>query len=161
MKARGSQVRLLGWGVMAAVLVGALLVGTLTDGPERNTDDRVYDLASSMKCPQCVSQTVADSEASIAVQMREEIRTQVDEGRSDEEIRDYFVSRYGETVLLAPPTTGISLFVWAIPALGVAVALGAVLLVVRGRRRAAGAGLSDSDRALVDDALTRRHAEQP
>lgn len=153
--------RLLGWGAMALVLVGALLVGTLTDGPERSTEDRVYHLASSMKCPQCVSQTVAGSEASIAVQMREEIRAQVDEGRSDEEIRDYFVSRYGETVLLAPPTSGISLFVWALPALGVAVALGAVLLVIRGRRRAAGAGLSERDRAIVDEALARRSSGQP
>lgn len=78
-------------------------------------EDRVRDLASELRCVACQNLSVADSPAEMAVQMRGIVREQLRAGKTPDEIRSYFVSRYGEWVLLAPPARGFNLAVWVLP----------------------------------------------
>jgi len=120
--------------VLGAVLVAALAVGSgLTGAP--TTASRVAGLEGDVRCPSCEDVSVADSEAPSAVAVRHQIAQMVAAGRSDGQIESSLVARYGPTILLRPPTSGASLFVWVIPLLaGAAAATGLVVLFVRRSR---------------------------
>jgi cytochrome c-type biogenesis protein CcmH len=107
--------RRVSWVVLGVVAVVALAVGTLDDGAARADEDRVQAIASTIRCPQCRSQSAADSDAATAEAVRTEIAERVAAGESDAEIRDYFASRYGEQILLTPPADGIGSLVWVLP----------------------------------------------
>ena len=94
-------------------------------------DDRVREIASELRCVVCQNLSVADSPSDLAKEMRNLIREQVEQGKSRQEIQDYFVSRYGEFVLLAPPKHGFNLLVWVLPFLALAIGAGGVYLVAR------------------------------
>ena len=79
-------------------------------------------MAETLKCPTCRSQSVADSEAPSAKAIRAEIARRLEAGESEDEIRDYLVSRFGEEILLTPSSSGVTGLVWVLPV--VAVALG-------------------------------------
>ena len=78
-------------------------------------EDRVRAIASELRCVVCQNLSVADSPAEMAVQMRGIVREQLKAGQTPDEIRSYFVSKYGEWVLLAPPAHGFNLTVWILP----------------------------------------------
>lgn len=104
-------------------------------------DERTVDIARNLSCPVCEGQTVADSHSRVAVEMRNAIQAQVEAGRSDDEIYDYFRARYGDEVLVEPPREGINLALWWLPVVVVALGIGVVALYMRdsaalGRRRA-------------------------
>lgn len=82
-------------------------------------------------CPVCPAETIDQAQVEISFQMRAVIREMLAEGRSREEILDYFVDRYGPDILAAPPKTGANLLAWILPIVGVALGLGGVLLVIR------------------------------
>ena len=94
-------------------------------------EDRVREIASELRCVVCQNLSVADSPSDLAKEMRNLVRELVRQGKSREEISAYFVSRYGEYVLLSPPKRGFNLLVWGLPFLAIAVGGGAVYLVVR------------------------------
>jgi cytochrome c-type biogenesis protein CcmH len=96
-------------------------------------DDRARALESELRCPVCQGTSIADSPAAFAAEMRAVVREQVAAGLSDEEVRNFFVERYGTWILLAPPAQGTQLALWLAP--GVALAGGALLLVHHARRR--------------------------
>ena len=88
-------------------------------------------------CPVCPAETIDQAQVEISFQMRGVIREMLAEGKSREEILDYFVDRYGPDILAAPPKTGANLLAWILPIAGVAAGLGGVFLVIRamtGRR---------------------------
>jgi cytochrome c-type biogenesis protein CcmH len=115
---------------MGAVLVAALAIG-ITDRSPQTTAERVRDIAATIKCPTCRSQSVADSEAPAAKFLRIEIARRVEQGQSADEIRAFAASRYGSDVLLTPERSGLAGLVWVLPvALGV-VAAGFVVLALR------------------------------
>lgn len=91
-----------------------------------NLDDGVRRIAKQLRCPICESVSVADSPADLAIQMRALIRRKLEAGESDQQILDYFVAAYGDSVLLEPPRRGLGWFVWLVPV----VALGAGALVL-------------------------------
>lgn len=95
-------------------------------------EEQVRIIASQLRCPVCQNLSVADSPSELARQMRDLIREQISEGKSPEQIKAYFVSKYGEWVLLAPKPKGFRLLVWVLP---FAVASGGILLVVFVTRR--------------------------
>lgn len=100
---------------------------------------RVSALAAKLRCPVCQNLSVQDSPSKVATVFRGRIRELVLAGRSDEQILDFFVARYGDWILLAPPKRGIALTVWLAPALvlgaGLAIAVGSVRRwTARGRR---------------------------
>ena len=129
------MIRRLSWVTLGIVALVALVVGTVDEGPARATEDRVQAIAATIRCPQCRSQSAADSDASTAQAVRTEIAERVEAGESADEIRAYFASRYGEQILLTPPADGVGSIVWVLPvAATVAGAAGLGFAFVRWRR---------------------------
>ena len=141
------------WIAMAVVAVLALGVGLLGDDEPRTTDERVTALSETVRCPTCRSQSVAESEAPIAREIRAEIDTRVEAGETDDEIRDFLVSRYGQEVLLTPPSSGLAGLVWVIPVVASVLAGVGLWLAFRRWRETPTVHASASDRELVDAAL--------
>src|SRR5687768_18262621 len=111
---------------MVLVLLGAVAVGVWPDDSPRTSEERVQALASTTRCPTCRSQSVADSDAPIAREIRDDIRRRVEAGESDGQIRDFLVGRFGQDVLLTPPGSGVAGLVWVIPVAAVVLAAGAL-----------------------------------
>ena len=91
-------------------------------------------------CPVCPAETIDQAQVEISFQMRAVIREMLAEGRTREEILDYFVDRYGADILAAPPKSGANLLAWILPIVGVVAGLVGVFLVIRsmaGRQRPA------------------------
>ena len=118
-----SPVRLLGTLLGLAAL--AVIVIGLVVGEDREAD-RVEDLAGSLRCPVCRGLSINDSESTTARELRQIIADQVAAGASDQDVRDWFVDRYGEWALLDPPVKGRGLLLWAMPVLGLAVGVAAI-----------------------------------
>jgi cytochrome c-type biogenesis protein CcmH len=116
----------------ASLLVAAgLAVVTVASAADFVLEDRVREISSELRCVVCQNLSVADSPSDMAKEMRNLVREQVRQGKSAEEIQAYFVSRYGEFVLLSPPKRGFNLLVWGLPFLAIAAGGGAVFVVVR------------------------------
>lgn len=114
----------------AFVLVGGAAAQVQDPSPPEDPvqlDDRVFDLARQLRCPTCVSESVADSNARISREMRTQIRDQLQAGRSEAEVLAFFQERYGDWILLEPPRRGIHLLVWWLP--WIAAGGGAALLI--------------------------------
>ncbi len=133
---RAARRRSLVWLVLAVVLVVALLVGSgvFSSKPITNAQ-RVQAIASGIKCPSCEDLSVADSNAQTAITVRNAIAAQVAAGRTDQQIDDYLIARYGSAIVLTPPTSGWSLLVWLLPLAAGVVALGGLTLFLVRRRR--------------------------
>ncbi len=129
------MLRLLSYVAMAVVAAVALALGALGERGSATVEDRVENLASSIRCPQCRSQSVNDSEASTAQAARREIAERVEAGESDDEIRGYFASRYGAEILLRPPSTGVGSLVWVVPVVAFVVGAAGLTLAFRNWRR--------------------------
>lgn len=140
---------LLSWGLLVAVVLTALVVGAASDTGPRTSQDRVYAVADTIKCPKCVGQTVAESDIEIARQIRAEIARQIDEGRSDDEIRADLAASYGEEYLLTPRSTGVAGLVWVLPVVAIVAALGGLAFVLWRWRSRAPRSATDDDRRVV------------
>lgn len=97
-------------------------------------DERVNQLASELRCLVCQNQTVADSHAPLAVQLKQEVRQQLAAGASADEVRDFMVQRYGDFVLYRPPVKAGTLALWLGPVVILSSGLIALALVLRRRR---------------------------
>jgi len=116
---------------------------------------RVMNLATVLRCLVCQNQTLADSNAELAVDLRNQVRAQVKAGRSDEEIIDYLVARYGDFVLYRPPVKMTTVLLWGGPFVLLVAGLIGLLIALRRRARAqtpAGAAPPDA----VDEAARAR-----
>lgn len=100
----------------------------------RNLDEQVNQLASELRCVVCQNQTIADSHAPLAVQLKQEVRRQLSEGASPEQVKSFMVERYGEFVLYQPPLKPGTAMLWVGPVLILVVALVVAALVLRRRR---------------------------
>ncbi len=108
-----------------AVAVVCLSVIPVLAAP--SLEDQVQAIAGQLMCPTCAGQTVAESSAPLAQQMKQEIRRRLMRGESQEQIVAFFVGQFGESVLAAPPRRGAGLIVWLTPA--VVFLIGAAVLV--------------------------------
>ena len=116
---------------LLAVLLGAGPV--VAQQPSRPVDDQqVYEVATDLRCVVCQNLSVADSPSEMATQMRAIERERLAAGDSPDQVRQYFVERYGEWILLKPTRRGFNLLVWGAPV--VAVAVGLTLVGLRLRR---------------------------
>lgn len=95
---------------------------------------RFHALAEELRCVMCQNQSLADSNALIALNLRREVLALMRQGRSDAEIQEFLVARYGEFVLYKPRMESRTWLLWAGPALLLLAGAGAVLAVVRKRR---------------------------
>ena len=90
-----------------------ILFGCISDVDENN--NRNYDLYSKIMCPVCDGQTIGESQASIANDMKNIVDAYISDGKTDDEILKYFEDRYGTEILSAPPNSGTNTIVWATP----------------------------------------------
>ena len=137
----------------------ALLALFATAAAEEDLSPEALDIAGALNCPVCAGESVRDSNAPLSRQMRAIIQEKLDAGESRQEIFDYFVARYGETVLREPPKEGFTLTLWWMPVVGMVV--GAVIVGTFIARRV-GRGGSDAagdedvqDLRLYEDRLNQ------
>ena len=115
---------------LAVLLAWAALGGVA--GAAVPVDERVvHEVAAQLRCVVCQTLSVADSPSETANQMRQIIRERLAAGETPEQVRQYFVQRYGEWILLAPPKEGFNLLVWAVPFVGLGAGLVLVAIVLR------------------------------
>lgn len=143
----------LGWigrGLLLLVLVTAVVMlcaprvqgqGTSASPPGANAelDAQVRKLSAELRCPVCQGLSLADSPSELSQEMMSVVRAQLAAGKSPEEVKAYFVARYGEWILLEPKPHGWNLLVYALPLVLVLAGLAGVFYVAR-RWTLAGAG---------------------
>lgn len=116
---------------MAAVAAPASAPAAPADALEARTQQ----LATQLRCLVCQNQTIADSHAPLALDLKQQVRTQLEQGRNEAEIIQYMTDRYGDFVLYNPPLKSSTALLWAAPALLMAAALGGLALALRRRAR--------------------------
>ena len=123
------------WLALAAAVVVVALAAVFAPGGRGGDtpDERVRDIASELRCPVCQNLSVADSPSRLAGEMRSEIESQLEAGRTPDEVRAFFVERYGEWVLLAPTREGLNLLPWLVPVVGVVLGVGLWVYLLRRR----------------------------
>ena len=104
-------------------------------------------------CPVCPGESIDQSQNMLSAQMRGVVNEKLSEGWSDEQIRDFFVERYGPSVLLEPPRKGLGLMAWALPAALVSGAAVALFFALRAMSRSRPAEPVDVDDAMSDEEL--------
>ena len=114
--------------------------------PAENLDKRVAALAEELRCLVCQNQTLAESNAPLAVDLRNQIREQLAKGASEGEVREFMVARYGDFVLYKPPFKASTAALWVGPFVLLALGLW-VLRRVATRRRVAAPALSEAERS--------------
>ncbi|MFZ3322540.1 MAG: cytochrome c-type biogenesis protein [Usitatibacter sp.] len=105
--------------------------------PDPAVEARLKGLAEELRCLVCQNQTIADSNAPLAFDLRNEIREQIAKGRSDDEIRGYMVARYGDFVLYRPPWKPTTLLLWLGPFALLGAGAGIMVVTIRRRRKVA------------------------
>ncbi len=125
----------------AALLALALAASPLAWGqsaeianPDPAVEARLKAIAHELRCLVCQNQTIADSDAPLAVDLRRQTRAMIAAGKSDEEIRGYMVERYGNFVLYKPPFNAATAVLWVAPGLLVLGGLAGLVLMLRRRK---------------------------
>ncbi len=140
---------------LAAGGVTLLLLALPPDATGAVPEEEVHHIAMELRCPVCQNLSVADSPSEMAKEMRGLIRERLERGETREEVMAYFVSKYGEWILLSPRASGFNLIVWVLPFAAVlAGAVGIFAVVrhwnVRARVRAAGMAAPSPDPAYLE-----------
>ncbi len=146
----------------AAALIGSLALGALVAAAGTPvSEDTVLEIGSQLRCVVCQSLSVADSPSETARQMREIIRERLAAGESPEQVKAYFVERYGLWILLSPPRQGFNLLVWVVPfaALGLGLALVAILVRRWSRQSAAAQSPPDPVNPAMHERIRRELSE--
>jgi cytochrome c-type biogenesis protein CcmH len=100
------------------------------------SEKRLVAISSELRCLVCQNESLSGSHAELANDLRREIRTLIQQGKSDAEIMDFMVSRYGDFVRYRPPLKGSTLLLWFGPGLLLVGGLGALLIYLRRRSKA-------------------------
>lgn len=135
--------------LLAALLVPAAPAFAAT--PQDNT--RAAHLFTEIRCLVCQGESIADSDAAIAADLRREVRADIEKGMSDDAIRTSLYARYGDYVLFRPRLSKLNLILWLLPPL---IALGGVIwLIVRKRKskESENYALTSEEREKLDDLL--------
>jgi cytochrome c-type biogenesis protein CcmH len=140
----------------SVLFVGAALAATLLTATAQVPEDeqRYRALIAELRCLVCQNQTIAESNAPLAEDLRDQVRDQIAAGRSDDEIVEFLTARYGDFVRYRPAFKGRTLVLWLGPFAVLALAIGSVLLFVRRSRRTAAPAAPDAsqlERVLKDE----------
>ena len=149
------------WGlvlILSIFWVGAALAQDEPALESEIVDTRTEAISKTLRCVVCQNQSIYDSNAPLAEDMRRLVRKRVEAGDSDDQVRDYLRDRYGDYVLMTPPFQLNTVFLWIGPL--ILFGLGALWYVLRLRRKPQNAApeLSDADRARVAAALNGEDA---
>jgi cytochrome c-type biogenesis protein CcmH len=122
---------------------------------------RAVKLSEQLRCLVCQNQTIADSSAELAQDLRQQVREQIAAGKTDAEIIDFMTSRYGDFVLYRPPVKAQTMILWAGPGLLLIVGFGVLLSVLRKRRgQVETPPLSDEEHERAERLLTANPPKQ-
>jgi cytochrome c-type biogenesis protein CcmH len=100
------------------LLLSLWLPALAQEGPPPDLSPEVFRIARELRCPVCQGESAAESNSGVAVEMRRLIAEMLKEGKSEAEIKAFFVERYGEWILYEPPRRGVTLWVWVLPLVG-------------------------------------------
>ena len=145
---------------LAASAQAAIEAYPFADDAQRQ---RFAELTRELRCPKCQNQDIADSNAPIAADLRREIHRLMQDGKSDQQIIDFLVDRYGEFVRYRPALTARTSLLWFGPALMLLVGLGGGVLIVRRRRAhadAAATTLDPAERERLARLLAQKHLDK-
>jgi cytochrome c-type biogenesis protein CcmH len=137
---------------LALAFVIALGTARMASGIDATSIDdpvleaRYLSLTHELRCMQCQNESIADSPVGLASDLRREVRSMLLAGKSDEEVRNYMVSRYGEFILFRPRFSIRNAWLWCAPPLFLLIGLGVAVRVVRQR-----AALVATDPDIPDD----------
>ena len=125
------------WLIVAALLIPAWLNAKEAVPASENPqlEARVMRIAAELRCLVCQNQTIADSNAGLAVDLRAQVRSMLQQGKSEPEIINYMTARYGDFVLYRPPVKASTLLLWAGPGVMLIGGLGVLFVVLRKRSR--------------------------
>jgi cytochrome c-type biogenesis protein CcmH len=142
------------WLLLVAAAAALIVVGATRDRGASSNSDRITAIARSLKCPVCAGESIDQSQAPVALTIREDIARLVASGKTDPQIRAEIERSYPGSQLV-PPAEGANLVLWVLPVVVLVLGLGGVALAFRRWRvQADAAGVpDDDDRALVDAAL--------
>jgi cytochrome c-type biogenesis protein CcmH len=140
-------------GTLAALLLGCALDVAAVDLeslPTAELQSRYEALTHELRCMQCQNQSLADSPVGLASDLRREVREMLIAGKSDQQIRDHLVQRYGNFILFRPPFEAGTAWVWIAPFVLLAVGVFVAFRIVRQRRQlvAADDSVVDTDERL-------------
>ena len=145
MKQRGALFLLLTLVVLVAALWSFLSLNAAT---HKTLDQRVQEVGAQLKCPVCQGESVADSPSLLAQQMRGSIRAQLQAGKSEQEVVQYFVNSYGQGIVWTPQWQGFTLLAIVLLLGGV----GLLFLTLREWRASAPGGIHEDRQTSSDDA---------
>lgn len=117
-------------------------------------EERAREISAGLRCLVCQNQSIDDSDADLARDLRVLVRERISQGDTNEEVVDFVVSRYGEFVLLKPRFTARTLLLWGTPLLVLLFGAALVVMSLINRRRAAPAGLSAAEDAELKKILS-------
>ncbi|WP_258229765.1 cytochrome c-type biogenesis protein, partial [Salmonella enterica] len=125
--------------MLALVIVGSARATTdVMPFKDEAQEQQFRQLTEQLRCPKCQNNSIADSNAMIATDMRRRVYDLMQEGKSRQEIIDYMVARYGNFVTYDPPLTPLTVLLWVLPL--AAIVAGGWIIVARTRRRVRAAG---------------------
>ena len=138
--------------LIASSAFALLLAVSVAGADDAALDKRVMDLAAELRCLVCQNQSLAESNAGLAVDLRNQIREQLARGASEREVVDFMVARYGDFVLYRPPLKASTFLLWFGPF--VLLIAGIYVLIRRIRRqRTMNGQLSEADRLRAEQLL--------
>jgi len=127
-----TEQRSFNWIIWATIffilIINFVLLGCLNNFEEKSLNERAVKLDKTLICPVCPGETIDQSQVEIAKQMRIIVRNMLSQGASDDEVIDFFIDRYGISIVGDPPKQGISLIAWIVPL--VALILGGLILML-------------------------------
>lgn len=126
-------------GAIALLLGSTGLASAQTYSSDDVYKDRTHAIALQLRCPVCQGLSLADSQSELSQQMRGVITEQLRAGKTDQQVLDYFVAKYGEWILLEPKARGFNLIAYLLPLVMLAVGIGVIFVSVRKWTRAGSA----------------------
>lgn len=123
-------------------------------------EDRINQINSVIMCPVCPGESIDQSQNEIASNMRAIVKDLVSQGKTEDEIKDYFVGKYGPVILLEPSTEGISMYVWIVPPIALTfamIAVGLAVYVMRKRQKNTSLNMLHS---LADEVISDEEKEK-
>lgn len=123
--------------------------------------ERYHVLIDELRCPKCQNQNLAGSNSQIAVDLRRELHRLLQEGKTDKEIKEFMVARYGDFVLYKPPLKSSTLMLWLFPLVMLLIGLVSLALILRQRRKTVlTANPLNADEQAKLDSLIKTNSEK-
>ena len=144
------------------LLVGAVwLITAISAAQPKSLDERTLEVAHQIQCPVCNGESVADSPSLKASEMRAVIRQQLAEGRSEQQVLEYFSGVYGSDILESPPQQGFTSLIWIMPVLMLLAGVVAIVTLAREwQRQARVVGVGGRDSIADDSGDVALNAEE-